>query len=272
MIKEKRKKQKRRKLGLYIFLGIVLLIALMAYFILEVCKVEKVVVDGNEWYSSKQIEDMLLNDEYSWNSLYVFLKYRFQEIGEVPFVDDMEISLDDPHTVRIKVYEKGILGYLYIPIIGQNAYFDKDGFVVETSLKVIPNVPKITGVKCSQVVLYEKLQLEDEGIFRFLLNLTQTLKKYDLEPNEIDFDLNENANIHYGDIHVIVGDEENLSQKIIRLSHILPQLKGLSGTLHLENWTEETTDIVFDKEEKIPETEEAEESVDEAIKENLENP
>lgn len=269
MIKEKRKKQKRRKLGLYIFLIIVLLIVLMAYFVLEVCKVEKVVVEGNEWYSSKQIEEMMLNDEYSWNSLYVFLKYRFKEPGEVPFVDDMEVSLDNPHTVRIKVYEKGILGYLYIPIIGQNAYFDKDGYVVETSLKIIPDVPKITGVKCSQVVLYEKLQLEDDGIFRFLLNLTQTLKKYGLEPNEIDFDENEDANIHYGDIRVIVGDEENLSQKIIRLSHILPQLDGLTGTLHLENWTEETTDIVFDKEEKVETTEE---STEETNAENYENP
>ncbi len=269
MIKEKRKKQKRRKLGFYIFLVVSLLIALTAYIVLEVCTVEKVVVEGNEWYSSKQIEDMLLNDEYSWNSLYVFLKYRFKEIGEVPFVDEMEVSLDDPHTLRIKVYEKGILGYLYIPILGQNAYFDKDGFVVETSLKIIPNVPKITGVKCNQVVLYEKLQLEDESIFRFLLNLTQTLKKYGLEPNEIDFDANEDANIHYGDIHVIVGDEENLSQKIIRLSHILPQLDGLAGTLHLENWTEETTDIVFDKEEKIEEIEEATEEINE---EKIENP
>ena len=46
-----------------------------------------------------------------------------------------------------------------------------------------------------------------------------------------------------------MGNEENLSQKIIRLSSILPQLAGLKGTLHLENWTEETVDIVFDKEE-----------------------
>ena len=101
---------------------------------------------------------MVLNDEYSWNSLYVDLKYRFVDIGEVPFVDTMEVSLDNPHTVHIKVYEKGMLGYLYINSIGQNAYFDKDGFVVETSTEVIDGVPKITGISCEEVVLYEKLQ------------------------------------------------------------------------------------------------------------------
>ena len=98
------------------------------------------------------------------------------DIGEVPFVDTMEVSLDNPHTVHIKVYEKGMLGYLYINSIGQNAYFDKDGFVVETSTEVIDGVPKITGISCEEVVLYEKLQLENSDILRDLLNLTQTLK------------------------------------------------------------------------------------------------
>ncbi len=123
-----------------------------------------------------RLKNMVLNDEYSWNSLYVDLKYRFVDIGEVPFVDTMEVSLDNPHTVHIKVYEKGMLGYLYINSIGQNAYFDKDGFVVETSTEVIDGVPKITGISCEEVVLYEKLQLENSDILRDLLNLTQTLK------------------------------------------------------------------------------------------------
>lgn len=249
MIKEERRRRKRRKLQLYIFLTVTLLIALAAYIVIEVFTVENVEVEGNEWYSARQIEEMVLNDEYSWNSLYVTLKYRLIDIGEVPFLDAMEVSLDDPHTVRIKVYEKGILGYLYIPILGQNAYFDKDGFVVETSTNIIPGVPKVTGVSCSEVFLYEKLPLEDESILRLLLNLTQTLKKYELEPEEIAFDGKEGAIVYYGNIRVIVGEEEYLSQKIIRLSQILPKLDGMQGTLHLENWTEETTDIVFDREE-----------------------
>lgn len=252
MIKEERKKRKRRKLKLYIFLTVTLLLALAAFIIVEVFTVERVEVEGNEWYSASQIEEMVLNDEYSWNSLYVTLKYRFVDIGEVPFVDEMEISLDDPHTVRIKVYEKGILGYLYIPVLGQNVYFDKDGFVVEASGNIIPGVPKVTGISCREVVLYEKLPLEDGSILRFLLNLTQTLKKYELEPDEIAFDEKDGAVVYYDSIRVIVGDEENLSQKIIKLSAVLEKLEEMglsSGTLHLENWTEETTDIVFDREE-----------------------
>ena len=256
MIKEERRRKKRRKIGLYILLILILLIAAGVFIVMNVFTVENVVVEGNELYSSTQIENMVLNDEYSWNSPYVDLKYRFVDIGEVPFVDTMEVSLDNPHTVHIKVYEKGMLGYLYINSIGQNAYFDKDGFVVETSTEVIDGVPKITGISCEEVVLYEKLQLENSDILRDLLNLTQTLKKYNLLPDEIQYDSNMEPVLYYGTIQVKIGSEDNLSQKVVRLSIILPQLDGLSGTLHLETWTPETTDIIWDRAEEQSETEE----------------
>lgn len=247
MIKEQRKKKKRRKIGAVVFLVFVLLVAIAVFVVMNVFTVESVVVEGNELYSSEQIQNMVLNDEYSWNSLYVELKYRFIDVGDVPFVDAMEVSLDNPHTVRIAVYEKGILGSFYIDTLGQYAYFDKDGFVVETSSEVIAGVPKITGVSCDTVVLYEKLPLENENVLKKLLNLTQTLKKYNLEPEEIHYDSILEPVLTYGNIEVEVGSDDYLTQKIVRLSAIIPQLSGLSGILHLDSWTPDTTDIVFDR-------------------------
>ena len=247
MIREQRRRKKRRKIGLLVFLVLLLLIAIGTFIVINVFTVEHVVVEGNELYSPEQIQNMVLNDEYSWNSLYVDLKYRFLDVGDVPFVDTMEISLDDPHTVRISVYEKGILGSFYIDTLGQYAYFDKDGFVVETSSDVIEGVPKITGISCDTVVLYEKLPLENEAILNRLLSLTQILKKYDLSPENIHYDSAENPVLIYGSIEVVVGSDDYLTQKIARLSAILPQLSGLSGTLHLDTWTPDTTDIVFDR-------------------------
>lgn len=249
MMREERKKKKRRKVGLIIFLLFALIVTAAVFVVLKVFTVENVVVEGNELYSSEQIERMVLNDEYSWNSLYVDLKYRFIDTGEVPFVDTMEVSLDSPHTVRISVYEKGILGSFYIDAIGQNAYFDKDGFVVETSADEIEGVPKVTGISCNEVVLYEKLPLEDQDVLANLLGLTQTLKKYDLLPQEIHYDEKSEPTLTYYGIRVMIGDDSYLSQKVVRLSAILPQLAGLYGTLHLETWTPDSRDTVFDRDE-----------------------
>ena len=134
MIREERRKKRKKKNILSIILGVLIILALAAVIVVSVFKVKKVEVEGNQLYDSKVIEKAVLNDDYSWNSLYVFVKYKFVATKKIPFIDTMEISLKNPQTLHIKVYEKGIMGYLYIPSINENAYFDKDGFVVELSL------------------------------------------------------------------------------------------------------------------------------------------
>ena len=91
MIKEERRKKKKRKNILQVILGILIVLALAVLIIFTVFKVKNVEVEGNKLYDAKVIEKAVLNDEYSWNSLYVFLKYKFVNTSEVPFVDTMEI-------------------------------------------------------------------------------------------------------------------------------------------------------------------------------------
>ena len=248
LLREKRRKKKRRKIRLVIFLIFLLVAALSALIIWQVYRVGEVKVEGNEHYSKEQIEKFVLDDKYSWNSLYVYLKYRFMEMEQIPFVDTMEISLENPKTLKIFVYEKEIIGYLYIASIDQNVYFDKDGFVVETSKEIIEGIPRVEGLNCDQVVLYEKLPIDDKDILRSLLGASQSLKKNGVVPEEIRFEENGSMTLSYGNITVLLGGGDKLTNKILRLSYILPQLEGKKGVLHVENWTENTTDIIFDQE------------------------
>jgi cell division protein FtsQ len=246
MIREERRKKRRRKHFLTGILFVLIVLAIAFLVILTVFKVKKVEVEGNKLYDSETIENTVLSDEYSWNSLYVFLKYRFVDTKDIPFVDTMEISLKDPQTLHITVYEKGMMGYLYISSIDENAYFDKDGIVVETSSEVIEGTPQIKGIDCEQVVLYEKLPIDADKL-RELLTLTQALKRNDLIPDSITYGGENEPELGYGKIKVEMGSLTLLTQKVERLAKIKPELEGLKGTLHLENWTEETTNIVFDK-------------------------
>lgn len=248
MIKEERRKKRKRKNILQIILAILIVLALFILIIFTVFKVKKVEVEGNKLYDSKVIEKAVLNDDYSWNSLYVFLKYRFVDTGSVPFVDTMEVTLKDPQTLHIKVYEKGVMGYLYISTLNKNAYFDKDGIVTEISERVIDDTPQVLGLDCNKVVQYEKLPVGDDRL-KELLTLTQALKRNDLIPDSITYGGSVEPLLTYGKIQVAMGSLDLITQKVERLAKIKPQLAGMEGTLHLENWTEETTNIVFDKTE-----------------------
>ena len=247
MIKEKRRKQRLLKKVLIGILVFMLLAMIAAFVVVKVLVVNNVKVEGNELYDEQLITETVLNDEYSWNSLYVLLKYTFMDIENVPFIDTMEISLADPQTLKIKVYEKGMLGYLYIAAIGENAYFDKDGFVVETSTRIIENVPKIEGIICDEVVLYEKLPIDNQKL-RELLTLTQALKREGLDPDIIHFGLKQSPVLSYGNKEVWLGSVELLTQKVSRMKEIMPSLEGLAGILHMEDWSEESANIIFEKE------------------------
>ena len=247
MIKERRRKRRKRRRILKAVLIVLIVLALAALIVFKVFTVRTVEIKGNELYSDKQIRDWVLNDEYSWNSLYVFFKYKVKETKEIPFVDSMEISLKSPHTIQIRVYEKGVLGYVYVPSLGKNAYFDKDGFVVELSSKVIEGTTKISGLSVETAKLYEKLPIKNQGILRTLLNVTQLLDKYKLEPEMIYVMPEGQVLLSYGKIQVNVGENEYLNEKIVRLQKIMPQIEGMEGTLHLETWTETATDIYFEK-------------------------
>lgn len=246
MIKEERRRKRQAIHFIRGLLIIILLLAIAFLIILEVFTVEKLEIEGNKLYDEQVIEDVVLNDDYSWNSLYVYLKYKFVDTEDVPFIDAMDISLSSPHTLKIKVYEKGMMGYLYIQGINENAYFDKDGLVVETSKDVIAGVPKIDGISCEQVVLYEKLPI-DEDKLRDILTLTQNLKRKKLVPDAIIYGGDNAPELKYDKVSVLIGDTSLLTLKVDRLEAIMPSVKGMNGTLHLEGWTQENTNIVFDK-------------------------
>ena len=76
MIRKNRKKRARKKrilLGVLVFLFLAALLCLVG---ITGFQLKNVKVSGNELYTDQQIKDSVLSDEYSWNTLYVVLKYR----------------------------------------------------------------------------------------------------------------------------------------------------------------------------------------------------
>ena len=92
MIREERRKKRKKKNILSIILGILIILALAAVIVVSVFKVKRVEVEGNQLYDSKVIEKAVLNDDYSWNSIYVFVKYKFVAKKKIPFINTMKIQ------------------------------------------------------------------------------------------------------------------------------------------------------------------------------------
>lgn len=219
------------------------LIGAYAYIIANYT-VTTVYVEGNVHYTDEEIIAMVMEGRYGNNSLLLSLKYKDKSIVGVPFVEKMDVSVENPHTIKIEVYEKALAGY--VEYLERYMYFDKDGIVVESSLEKTAGIPMVTGLKFDHVILYEPLPVEDSEIFKSILSITQLVNKYNLSVDRIYFGSDHSLTLYFDNVKAALGTGDNLDEKIMRLQYMLPELTGKSGTLKMENYTEETKNISFE--------------------------
>lgn len=237
----------KRYLGLKIgiFVSAVLLLILLGalYYVETTYSVRTVYVEGNSHYTDEEIADRIMVGHLGHNSIYLNFKYRNREIEDIPFVSAIEVEILSPDTVRIRVYEKSLAGY--VSYLGRYMYFDRDGTVVESSEMETAGIPEVTGLKFDHVVMYEKLPVEDDKIFARILDITQSLDKYELHADKLFFDREYKVTLYFDEVRVQIGDNSNIDEKFSRLKSILPELVGKKGVLQMEGFTTDSKIIPF---------------------------
>ena len=238
------KKNKTSKLIKFGFGFLLLLIIVIAFMIIySNHRVKTILVEGNIHYTEEEIKKIVFDEDRPLNTLYIYMKYKDELIDNIPFVEQLEVKVEWPDTVHIIVYEKRLAGY--VTYLGENLYFDRDGIVVESTNQVQDQIPHITGLHFSHMVLYNPLQVEEEGVFFTILDLTKILQKYELYPTEIYFATENNVVIYFDQVRVKIGETSYLDEKLSSLKEILPNIEGKSGEISLENFNGEAKTITF---------------------------
>ena len=138
----------------FIIVLVILVILLLGLFaLLQMFTITQIDIEGNERYTAEEIKEMIMTEKYDYNTLYFYWRMNSKETKEIPFIDTIEVSVVSKNKVKIKVYEKDIVGY--VQHLGYYLYFDKEGIVVESSTQLMEGVPKIKGIAFENV---EKLR------------------------------------------------------------------------------------------------------------------
>lgn len=187
---------------------------------------------GSEKYTDKELADYLFPTEKSANPFVFWWTDKFGEHVEIPFIEAYDVELNGLKEFEVTFYEKSLVGY--IEYMGSYKYFDKDGIVVESSSRLIEDVPFVTGIDVDYIVLHSKLPVEDERVFDLLLDLTQLLVKYDIDVEKINISKELEIKLYLGSVRVELGTEKDLSEKIMDLRDIMPNLGDASGVLDMK--------------------------------------
>lgn len=229
---------------LIVFASALVILAIAIAVIARVFTVETVTIEGNTHYTNEEIYEMVMGDKLGRNSIYLSMKYKNKDIEGIPFIQTMNVHIVNPSTIKITVYEKAMAGF--VEYMGRYFYFDKDGTVVESSDVKTGEIPQVMGLNFDHIILYEKLPVESDEIFKQILEITQLLSKYGVEMDKIYFDANYNMTLYYDQARIKIGDFTAIDEKIIRLKDILPELKGRKGVLRLDNYNGSDSIITFE--------------------------
>lgn len=249
--KAHKKKQKSRLLFYLpnILLALVLLLILSYILCITVFRTTSVEVSGNHILSDQEIENRVVTGDYKKYGLVQIVKSMVKPVHDLPFCKSYKLSirLSSPHTLHIAIQEPELLGYISMED-GKMAYFNDDGLVEEVSDRKVDGLFPVSGIKCSKPTKGEPLPI-NRRCRRTLLQLTKAMKKYGIKVNSVTFRDEREVSAVSGDITYDIGSFEYLQEKLMRLPYLKPHLEGLKGTLHLDTWTPENTDIIFEKSE-----------------------
>lgn len=240
-----RKRRKKNSHRLYALIVILLGIAIIAISFILLFYVQRIEVKGNEYTEDSVIIESIQKDQFSVNSVYLLVKYRFLEHETPGSLSSMKVSLKNPWTVKVTVKEKPIIGYFYED--ENYAFFDKEGTVVLKGREMVVQAPCIEGIDISEAELFQPIKVKSEELLEAILNVAQEVGNYELTPDRIVC-TDEGIDLYFGNVRVMLGTDIN-AEKMAQISPILAKLEGRTGTLHLENFESDSATITFSAEQ-----------------------
>lgn len=248
----------------------VLILAVLLFLLLFQIKI--VTVEGNIHYTEGEIKSMVMDGTFSGNSVILSITKRNMKAENIPFLESIRVEMTSRDSVRLVVTEKNIVGYLLCE--DSYWYFNRHGMVVEKTEEPVQTaeerlaeasgndadgtvqraqlpaknfVPLVEGLVFDHIEVGEVLDISNPDIFGALSAINQMVNKDNIPPDKVIYDEDGNISLIYGEIEVLLGKDEKLEEKMNTLASIMPEMEGMSGLLHLENYQADQSGVIFEK-------------------------
>lgn len=250
---------------------LIVLAALLSF--INYYSLQNVTVLGNVHYTEEEIKAEVTKGILGNNTWVVSHTRSSFTPDDMELIDQIDVTMKDHHTLQITVQERQLIGY--VQYLDCNLYFDSEGRVMDSVIREEENgtdtadggsealtaeavgktatsfvaamkeAPLITGLSFTHAQLHEILPVSDDSVFYTILGIARMINKYDINPDEVNFDENMQITLTYGNLTVNLGKDELIEEKLTRMAAILPSIEGKSGVLHMEDYTSGTQNIVF---------------------------
>lgn len=185
------------------FLAVLVVLAAGVFLFAGVYQTEAITVEGLTYYTEEEFLARISGEAARKNTVLFRLEQLKNGAPQIPYIESYDVIVEGNNVIRIEVYEKILVGG--VKVMGQYLYFDKDGYVTESSVELLPGVPLIKGLEFDRIVLYEKLKIQKDELYDVILNLTKLIWEYKLPVETVIFNGKGEVELEVGTISVALG-------------------------------------------------------------------
>lgn len=224
------------------FASVVVIVAAGLLLFAGVFKTEEITVEGLSYYTEAEFLEKISTETARKNTL--LFRYEQFRKGEprVPYIERYDVRTEGKNVIRIQVYEKILVGC--VKVMGQYLYFDKDGYVTESSVERLPDVPLVKGLEFDRIVLYEKLKIQKDELYDVILNITKLVREYEIPAGCIIFNGKGEVELEVGENSISMGRRVAYDIQIQKLADILPSVSERKLHIDLSGYEGGSDDII----------------------------
>lgn len=239
LTREEQKRRKRNKkikgiLKFILLLGIVIGGIIFA-MTSPIFNIKDIQVINNSQINSETI--ISVSGLQTGENIFKFNKSNIiKNIKENAYIQDLKIHRKIPNVIQIEVEER--IPKYSVDYMGKYAYINSQGYILEISedSKGLPIIQGITTEE-NEVVPGNRLNTEDLGKLETVIKIMDVAKENNLDSKVTSIDItNENEYSIYleeEEKRVYLGDNTNLSNKMLYVLSIMEQEKGKAGDIYV---------------------------------------
>ncbi|MCH5272211.1 MAG: FtsQ-type POTRA domain-containing protein [Lachnospiraceae bacterium] len=240
-------KERRKKIPgvikIYIrIMAVLFVIALSALIFINGYRLEEISVEGLSYYTEEEFISKIAGNAARKNTILFRLQDSFEGKKTIPYIQSYDITAKGKNTIHIQVYEKILVGC--VKVMGQYLYFDKDGYVTESSSEWLSTVPLVKGLEFDRILLYEKLEIQKDELYTIILNITKLVREYAIPVQTISFNSRGEVELEVGALTVALGKRAAYDMPIQKLADILPTVEGRKLLIDLSRYNGGSEDII----------------------------
>lgn len=234
--KIERKKKKIKKIIKLITLLLLIVGGVIFALVSPIFDIKEIKVLNNEQIDTETI--VSLSQLQIGQNLFRFNKSKIiKEIKTNPYVESVNIKRKIPNSVEITIEERN--KNYNVEFLNGYAYINNQGYILEISEQKL-DMPVILGVStdAEQIVAGNRLNTKDLEKLETVIQIMNMCKSYELDKKVSSIDItNENNYIIYMEEEkktIYLGDNTNLSDKMLYVPAIIQENQGKEGTIYVD--------------------------------------